>query len=59
MPEVHVSVELSDEHYRGFQDEASRRGVSVESLVQQMAQQLVLELEREQRDGTDHPISTP
>jgi hypothetical protein len=57
MREVRVNVRLSDEHYRGFQDEASRRGVSVESLVQQMAQQLVVELEREQREGTDHPIS--
>jgi hypothetical protein len=58
MPEVRVSLELTDEHYRDFVNEAKRRGVSVESLVQQMAQQLVLELELEEREGTDHLIST-
>ena len=57
MPQVRVDVELSEEHYRSFQAEARRRGVTVESLVQQMTQQLVLELEDEEREGTDHPIS--
>lgn len=59
MPQVRVNVELSDEHYRSFQNEARRRGVTIESLVQQMTQQLVLELEDEERRGTDHPIATP
>ncbi len=58
MPNVRVDVELSEEHYREFQQEAKRRGVTVESLVQQMTQALVLELEDEEREGTDHPIST-
>jgi hypothetical protein len=58
MPSVRVDVELSEEHYREFQQEAKRRGVTIESLVQQMTQALVLELEDEEREGTDHPIST-
>lgn len=56
MHEVRVCVKLSDEHYRCFENEARRRGVSVESLVQQMTQALVSELEQEEREGTDHPI---
>jgi hypothetical protein len=59
MHKVRVCVELSDEHFRSFKHEAERRGVSVESLVQQMAQELVRELEQEEREGTDHPIHTP
>ena len=58
MPSVRVNVELSEEHYRDFEQEAKRRGVTIESLVEQMTQALVLELEKEERDGTDHPIST-
>jgi hypothetical protein len=56
MPKVTVDVELSDEHYRCIVNEAERRHVTVQSLVQQMTQELVLELEQEERDGTDHPI---
>lgn len=58
MPKVRVEVELSDDHYREFLHEAERRGVTVESLVQQMAQELLRELEQEERDGTDHLIET-
>jgi hypothetical protein len=58
MPQVRVCVELTEEHYRNLASEAERRGVSVESLVQQMTQRLVEELEEEEREGTDHAIST-
>ncbi len=57
MPRVRVDVDLSEEHFHDFEREAKRRGVTVESLVQQMTQALVVELEDEERDGTDHPIS--
>jgi hypothetical protein len=56
MPKVTVDVELSEEHYRNIVNESERRKVTVESLVQEMTQALVLELEDEERDGTDHPI---
>jgi len=56
MPTVRVCVDISEEHFRAYRDEAERRGVTVECLVQQMVQGLVEELDREEREGTDHPI---
>jgi hypothetical protein len=56
MPTVRVCVDITEDHFRAYQDEATRRGVSVEDLVQQMVQGLVEELDREEREGTDHPI---
>jgi hypothetical protein len=56
MTTVRICVEIPEEHYRAYQDEAVRRGVTVEDLVQQMVQGLVEELDREEREGTDHPI---
>jgi hypothetical protein len=58
MPKVTVDIELSEEHYHEIAGEAERRHVTVQSLVQQMAQVLVDELEQEEREGTDHPILT-
>jgi hypothetical protein len=56
MPTVRVCVDITEDHFRAYQDEAGRRGVSVEELVQQMVQGLVEELDRDEREGTDHPI---
>ncbi len=56
MPTVRVCVDISEEHFRAYEDEAARRGVTVEDLVQQMVQGLVEELDRDEREGTDHPI---
>ena len=56
MPTVRICVDISEEHFRAYQDEARRRGVSLEALVQQMVQGLVEELDRDEREGTDHPI---
>jgi len=56
MTTVRICVEIPEEQYRAYQDEAVRRGVTVEDLVQQMVQGLVEELDREEREGTDHPI---
>ena len=56
MPTVRVCVDITEEHFRAYQDEATRRGVTVEDLVQQMVQGLVEELDRDEREGTDHPI---
>ena len=59
MTKVKICVDLPDEHYRLFESEAKRRGVAVESLVEQCVAELVRELEQEEHDGTDHPIITP
>ena len=56
MPTIRVCVDITEDHFRAYQDEATRRVVSVEDLVQQMVQGLVEELDREEREGTDHPI---
>ena len=56
MPKVKVEVELTEDHYRDMTLEAERRHVTVQSLVQQMTQELVRELEQEEQDGTDHPV---
>jgi hypothetical protein len=53
---VQVYVELSDVDYKQYEDEATRCGVTVESLVQKMVQGLVREMMREEQEGTDHPI---
>ena len=56
MPTVRICVDITEEHHRAYKDEAERRGVSVEDLVQQMVQGLVEELDQDEREGTDHPI---
>ena len=53
---VRVCVDLPEEHYRAFESEAKRRGVTVEALVEQTVQGLFEELEQEEQEGTDHPI---
>ena len=58
MAKVNITVELEDAHYRSLVFEAERKGVPVESLVEQMTQRLVRKLEEAERSGTDHPIST-
>lgn len=57
MRRVHVLAELSEETFRAYAGEARRRGVEVEILVQQTVNELLRELETEERDGTDHPIT--
>lgn len=53
MRSVQVLAELSDEMYHAYEGEAARRGVSVESLIQQTVNYLLHELEQEEREGTD------
>lgn len=52
MHKVRVWAELSDEHYKAYEAEAKRRGVSVEELVQQTVNCLLRELEQEADDCT-------
>ncbi len=50
MHEVTVRARVSDEHFRAYEAEAKRRGVSVESLVEQTVNCLLEELEQEETD---------
>jgi hypothetical protein len=56
MPRVRVWAELSDEKYSAYECEARRRGVSLESLVEQTVNCLLRESEREEQEGEDHLI---
>jgi len=56
MPKIQVWAELSEEHLRQLQNEADRRKVPVEQLVELTVNKLIEDCERAQRDGTDHPI---
>jgi len=57
MPKVTVCTELSEAHYRALESEAKRRGVAVETLVEQMVNALVSELEDDTDSDFDHTVS--
>lgn len=57
MQKVRVCIELEDERYRSLASEANRREVTVSSLVERMVQGLLKDLEQQEREGTDHPIT--
>ena len=56
MRKVQVWVELSDETFHAYEGEARRRGVEVETLVEQTVNCLLQELEREENEGINYPI---
>jgi hypothetical protein len=56
MRKVRVWAELSDEAFHAYQGEARRRGVEVETLIEQTVNCLLHELEQEENEGTDFPI---
>ena len=56
MRKVQIWVELSDEKYHAYFAESRRLGVTVETLVEGMIGNLMVEVEQEARDGTDHPV---
>ncbi len=55
MPRVQVWAEVSERHLRAYEEEAQRRGVSPESLVEQTVNALLRELEHEEDEGLDCP----
>lgn len=57
MAKVTVCAEVSQEHYHALQQEAARRGLEVEALVEQMVNALIHELEDESELGGDTTIS--
>jgi len=56
MRTVRVCVEIPEERYRAYESEAERRGTTVECLVEQVVHGLLDELDRDEREGTDHLI---
>jgi hypothetical protein len=57
MPKVTLHVDIDPEHYEAYRSEARRRGVTVESLIEQTVEGMLGELQREELEGTDHPIT--
>ena len=57
MPRVTVCAKISREHYDALKGEADRRGVEVETLVEQTVNALILELEGESESGEDTTVS--
>lgn len=56
MTQVKICVDIPEEHYRAYEHQAQREGVTVESLVRKSLQFLLEEAEREAEEGTDHVI---
>jgi hypothetical protein len=50
MRKVRVWAEVSDHHFRAYEGEAARQGVSVETLVQQTVNCLLRALERDEEE---------
>lgn len=57
MTKVQIWVELSDDVFTAYEREAQRREVPVETLVEQTVNVLLEELERDEKEGTDHTIA--
>lgn len=51
MPKIRIEAEISEEHFRAYEDEARREGVAVEMLVEKTVNVLLQELEQEENDG--------
>ena len=56
MTKVQICIDVPEDHYRAYSNQAERQGVTVESLVKQTLQYLLEEADRENEEGTDHLI---
>jgi hypothetical protein len=56
MSKVHICLDIKEEALRAFEAEARREGVTVKALLERTIHGLLQDLEREQEEGTDHPI---
>ena len=54
--EVRIRVQLDHTRFCALEEEAKHRGVRVESIVEQFVHGLIRELDRDEMEGTDHPI---
>jgi hypothetical protein len=56
MSKIHICIDLTEESLRSFEAEAQREGVPLQALLEQMVNRLIRDMEREEGEGTDHPI---
>ena len=48
MPSLRIAVEVSDDFFHRYEEEARREGVKIEQLLEQTVNTLLKELEREE-----------
>lgn len=56
MSKVHICIEIPEGGLRAFEAEARRRGVTLQCLLEQTVNGLLRDMEKEEEEGTDHPI---
>jgi hypothetical protein len=56
MAKVHICIDISEESLHSYEAEARREGVTLQSLLERMVDGLIRDMEREEEEGTDHPI---
>jgi hypothetical protein len=56
MSTVKICVEIPEAEFHAYEQEAAKRGITVENLVERMVRGLIEEMRTEQQEGTDHPI---
>ncbi len=56
MAQVQICIDISEESLHSFEAEAMREGVTVKSLLERMVNGLIRDMEREEDEGTNHPI---
>ncbi len=56
MTRIQIWVDLSDKEFHAYEREADRTGESIEHLVEKSVNTLLRELERDEEEGTDHPV---
>jgi hypothetical protein len=56
MAQVTICIDLSEETLRSYEAEARREGVPLKTLLERTVNGLLREMERDEEEGTDHPI---
>lgn len=56
MSKVHICLDIKEEALRAFEAEARREGVPVKELLERTVNGLLRDMEKEEEEGTDHPI---
>jgi hypothetical protein len=56
MSKVTICIELTEEALRSYEAEARREGVPLKDLLERTVNGLLREMERDEEEGTDHPI---
>jgi hypothetical protein len=57
MTKVRVCIEVKKSDLAIYEEEAKRRGMKVEQLLEQMVDGLIKELREQERQGTDFEIT--